>query len=458
MSSERNDRIEELLREEVARRGLGASIAFSFLSIMIFFYHFKTVHMTPYIRASALLMLIAAILRLRSSRSFISAPAESHWKLMQAAIWINSFSWAVIFGLAGYELQNEGLHFVVLVTMMAGALSGSLVTLSNSPTLYMPFMISCIVPLFANAFVSWWNRNNDAGIYLMISYAIFAIYQTMQFRKVREMQIEKLTTQVDLESSLRKLETSQDAFVKQTAKLFHASKLSALGEMAGGLSHEVNNSLMTIMGSIEQLDRYLQRDGVEAPEYRRKIQTSKDAIHQIKTVIDGLRFFSQQGDDAEKADRPLEEIIHRTLNFCNEMIKANNITMIVAPIPPVMVHCNPMQITQILFYVTKNAFDALEEVSDPMKRWIRISFVERDQEIEIRVMNGGPQMNPAVKSRLFQPFFTTKEVGKGTGLSLSISKGIAQANAGDIYLDDTSDCTTFALKIPSAPLAGGAHA
>ncbi|MFL5784913.1 MAG: ATP-binding protein, partial [Bacteriovoracaceae bacterium] len=59
---------------------------------------------------------------------------------------------------------------------------------------------------------------------------------------------------------------------------------------------------------------------------------------------------------------------------------------------------------------------------------------------------------------LFQPFFTTKEIGKGTGLSLSISRGIALAHNGDIYHDDNADCTTFALKIPAAPLAATAHA
>jgi signal transduction histidine kinase len=140
------------------------------------------------------------------------------------------------------------------------------------------------------------------------------------------------------------------------------------------------------------------------------------------------------------------------------MIKANEITMMVAPIPPLMVHCNPMQITQILFYLTKNAFDALEGVDDPMKRWIRISFAEKDNDVEIRVMNGGPRISPEIKSRLFQPFFTTKEVGKGTGLSLSISKGIALAHQGDIYLDDSTECTTFVLKIPAAPLVLNAHA
>lgn len=457
MPTNRKDRIERLLREEVARRSMGAAIAFTLLSLIVVVYHFSTNIMAPYVQGAGGLMFVSAIMRFLSAKKYLKTPTDRAWRLIEVSVWMNSLAWASVGGLASYELRNTGLDFAVLVTMVAGTVSGSLVTLSNSRTLYLPFLLACMLPLFTVAGFRWQTTGEAGHFYLMISYTVFMIYQYLQFRKVGDLQAERLGTQVDLESSLTELKNSQDAFVKQTAKLFHASKLSALGEMAGGLSHEVNNSLMTIMGSIDQLDRYLHRDGVETPEYRRKIQNSKDAIHQIKTVIDGLRFFSQQGDDAEKADRPLEEIIHRTLNFCNEMIKANEITMIVAPVPPIMVHCNPMQITQILFYVTKNAFDALEEVTDPMKRWIRISFVEKDHDVEIRVMNGGPQMDPDVKSRLFQPFFTTKEVGKGTGLSLSISKGIALANEGDIYLDDSADCTTFALKIPAAPLAA-AHA
>jgi C4-dicarboxylate-specific signal transduction histidine kinase len=269
--------------------------------------------------------------------------------------------------------------------------------------------------------------------------------------------IDRMGTQVELERSLAELKMSQDAFIKQTAQLFQASKISALGEMAGGLSHEVNNSLMTIMGSVQQLERYFLRDGINRPEYNRKVSHSNEAIGKIKTVIDGLSIFSQQAEESEKLDRPLEEIIFRTLNFINEMIKVNEITMIVAPIPHVMVRCNPIQITQILFYLVKNAFDALGGVDDPMKRWIRLSFVVKDYDVEIRVMNGGPQISHEVRAKLFQPFFTTKEIGKGTGLSLSISKGIALAHKGDIYLDEGPDYTTFALIIPSSPLVT-AHA
>lgn len=447
-------KIDHLLREDVAQRSLEAAAAFTFLSVLIFFYQFGHLKMAWVVQAASILMFLAAMVRYVSARAYLREPQIKHWRNIERSVWLNSLAWGTIGAVTAYELGNTGLNFAVLVTMIAGVISGSLVTLSNSKKLYLPFLFSCMTPIMANSVVAWIHSGDPAQIYLFFSYSIFTVYQLLQFRKIGTLQRERLGTQVDLEESLGELKNSQDAFVKQTAKLFHASKLSALGEMAGGLSHEVNNSLMTIMGSVQQLDRYFQRDGIQNPDYAKKIQTSQDAIHQIKTVIDGLRFFSQQADEGEMIDRPLEEIIQRTLNFCNEMIKANEITMIVAPIPAISVHCNPMQITQILFYLTKNAFDALEEVQDPMKRWIRISFVEKEHAVEIRVMNGGPQISPDVKSRLFQPFFTTKEIGKGTGLSLSISKGIALAHDGDIYLDDSTDCTTFALKIPSSPEIG----
>ncbi len=457
MPHQKEQKILALLREELAKRSISAAIAYITLALVIFFYHFKLTVTAPYIQAAAALMFLGAVSRLIISPIYVKRQEPKIWRLLQTTIWINSFSWAVVFSLASYELRNEGLHFAVLVTIMAACQSGSLVTLSNSKSLYLPFMIACLVPLMTTAAYEFFAFGAESGPYLFTCYAVFFVYQLFQFKTVRAIQIDRLGTQVDLENSLIELKISQDAFKEQTAQLFHASKISALGEMAGGLSHEVNNSLMTIMGSVQQLERYFQRDGLDNPDYNRKVSNSKEAIDRIKTVIDGLRFFSQQGEEAEKVDRPLEEIIHRTLNFIHEMIKVNEITMIVAPVPPIMVHCNPMQITQILFYLTKNAFDALEGVDDPMKRWIRISFVEKQQDVEIRVMNGGPQIKQDVKSKLFQPFFTTKDIGKGTGLSLSISKGIALAHKGDIYLDDGTDCTTFALKIPSSPLVT-AHA
>lgn len=451
MQSNRAEKVEHLLKEEVANRSLSAAIAFALLAVITFFYHFSVTRFAPFVQAATVVMFGSSILRYFAARSLLRRPDSSAWNAIRFSVWVNALAWATITGLCSFELRNKGMHFAVLVTLMTGVLSGSLVTLSGFRSLYHPFMACCMIPAMAIGLYQFFFWQESAGIYLFAAYTVFTVYQYLQFRKVHQIQVDRIHTQLNLEDSLEELKKGQDAFVKQTAKLFHASKLSALGDMAGGLSHEVNNSLMKIMGSVDSLERYLIRDGLHRPEYAQKIQNSKEAIRQIKTVIEGLRNFSQQSEEVEKVHRPLEEIIQRTLNFCNEMIKANEITMIVAPIPEVMVHCNPMQITQILFYLTKNAFDALEEVSDPMKRWIRISFIEKETDIEIRVMNGGPQISTEVRSRLFQPFFTTKEVGKGTGLSLSISRGIALAHQGEIYLDDNTDCTTFALKIPAAP-------
>lgn len=457
MDTQREQKINELLKEEVAKRAPAATVAFTLMSTLIFFYHFNTVVFVPGIRFGAVLIFISAFLRFFSARNFLVDREPRSWLGVKLGVWINALGWGIVIALAAFELRGQGLHFAVLITIMTGNLAGSLMTLSSFSYLYLPFLVSCITAAAGVALYQWIYLGIPSLMYLLFAYLVFTLYQLIQFKSVRALQIERLTGQLDLEKSLGELKESQEAFVKQTAKLFHVSKLSALGEMAGGLSHEVNNSLMRIQGAVDQLDRFFQRDGINRTEYFQKIESSREGIRKVKTVIEGLKYFAQEGDEAEKSDHPLQEIVDRTMNFTGELLRAHDIMLFVSPVPNLIVHCNPMQITQVLFYLVKNAYDALEGIDDPDRRWISLSFVEDAATVEIRVTNGGPGLLPDVKSRLFQPFFTTKEVGKGTGLSLSISRGIALAHRGDIYLDEEAAFTTFALKIPSAPVDTAKH-
>jgi len=142
----------------------------------------------------------------------------------------------------------------------------------------------------------------------------------------------------------------------------------------------------------------------------------------------------------------LKEVIERTLSYTHELLKAHEIKFSSSEIPDVKIHCHPFQITQILFNLTKNADEAM--MSLPVdERWLKYEFVAYPDHILIKVMNGGPQIPPEFHMRLFQPFFSTKEVNQGTGLSLSTSKGIAMDHKGDLYFEYNQN-TTFVLKLP----------
>ena len=240
---------------------------------------------------------------------------------------------------------------------------------------------------------------------------------------------------------------AQTALIEQTSQLIHASKISALGEMAGGLAHEINNSLMIILGSTQQIQREMGKTGELKPDVENKFRQSTASIMKIKSVIEGLKQFSLQMGPQPKEDIPLREIIERTMSYTAELLKAHQTKFIIENIPDVSIHCHPFQMTQVLFNLIKNADDAIVD-SPPEGHWVKILFSKEGENILMRVVNGGAIVLEENVQKLFQPFFTTKDVGQGTGLSLSISKGIARDHKGDLYFEKNR-YTTFVLKLPT---------
>lgn len=442
-------RIQHLLRAEVAEKGVVASIAFAFFGTIIFFYHFNSVHYTLPIKIASVLVILVSGFRFYLSREIEKKTGqENYWQKLRWAVWLNSIGWGVIFGFGSLELVAIGIDYAILILLLVSFVTSSLVTLAYDRWLFYPFQLLTLVPAAVVAFYHGMILGNPSYCILGVCFVFAVFYQIRQFRTFHDALLKRYKYQIELENSYQALKESQDALISQTVKLIHASKVSALGDMAGGLSHEVNNSLMVILGAIQQLERYIHTDYGRKPTYEEKISMARGAINKIKSVVDGLRFFSQQMDPAPKEETALEEIIQRTLNFCFEFIKAHAIRLEIDPIPAVHIFCQPIQITQILFNLLKNAFDAIEKASDEKNKWIRISFTLRSSEVDIIVSNGGPKISTSVASKIFQPFFTTKDVGKGTGLSLSISKGIARDHSGDLNLDEEQEFTTFVLTLP----------
>jgi signal transduction histidine kinase len=441
--------VKNLLRSEVAAKGIPAAMTFGIFAVVIFFYHFNVEHYLFWIRSSCVVVLISSILRFYFSKKMVQDNDQDDcWLHLRLTIWLTAVAWGIIFCLTTIELKTFGVDYAIMMLILSGFTSSSLATIAYDKMLFFPFQILLLVPVMV---VGAYHgvQTGEHGYYVMSLFLLVAmLYQLKQFGTFKDALIGQFTYRLELEGSYHALKESQDALIAQTVKLIQASKVSALGDMAGGLSHEVNNSLMVILGSIQQLERNIRSDHGKNPAYENKILMARNAINKIKSVVDGLKFFSQQMEKAPKENVSLEEIIQRTLNFCFEIIKANAIRLDVDKIPSVELNCQPIQITQICFNLLKNAFDALEKSTNPEHKWIRISFIPRLDELYVIVSNGGPKISDAAAAKVFQPFFTTKDVGKGTGLSLSISKGIAREHFGDLNLDEEKENTTFVLNLP----------
>lgn len=235
--------------------------------------------------------------------------------------------------------------------------------------------------------------------------------------------------------------------MKQMTQNEHMDRLKSLGEMGAGVAHEINNPLAIIKFNLERLQNLLAGAQVENQKIKDVLDRSFYAIDRVSKIVRGLLVFAKEGSQDDFSKHSLSSIVEDSLMLCKERIKSKNIELQVSSCPDLELICHPMQISQVLLNLLNNAIDSIHDTkSEERKIWI--DFAKDSRRLKIKVTNSGPTISPDLQNKIFQPFFTTKDVGQGTGLGLSISLGIAQRHDGALYLEKNSKLTCFVLELP----------
>ncbi|MFZ3066361.1 MAG: ATP-binding protein [Nitrospirota bacterium] len=220
-----------------------------------------------------------------------------------------------------------------------------------------------------------------------------------------------------------------------------SERLSAVGQLAAGMAHELNNALTPILAYSELLSQECQ--GIE----RDRADLVLKAALRAKHITDGLLRFSR-GVPSKRTVLDPNRIIKEARDIVRYRLETENIQVEVhleEELP--MILADVQQIQQVIINILNNAMDSLKSHPAPK---IRMRTYKNGSRVNMAIENNGPEIPEAIRQRLFDPFFTTKEVGKGTGLGLSVSYGIIIEHGGQIQVESSPERTAFILWFPEA--------
>jgi C4-dicarboxylate-specific signal transduction histidine kinase len=257
---------------------------------------------------------------------------------------------------------------------------------------------------------------------------------------------ERYLLERSLHISSQEMQERWQLIEQERAKTAHSGKMASLGEMAGGIAHEINNPLAVIKTLAGQASEVLNDENSDKALVLGALKKIEGTVDRIAKIVHGLRTFSRDSSADPFVSSSLASIIEDTLVFCLERFRQHQVRLLYTPVDPALhIDCRPMQISQVLLNILNNAHDAIAEKEE---KWIQLEIQDGESEIQIWVTDCGHGIAPEIQQKIFQPFFTTKTLGKGTGLGLSLALGILTAHGGALRVDPNCANTRFVIALP----------
>jgi signal transduction histidine kinase len=229
----------------------------------------------------------------------------------------------------------------------------------------------------------------------------------------------------------------------------HSEKMAALGRLAAGAAHEINNPLAAIVGNAELLIR---REAL-TPSAQQRAERILQASYRVARIVRQLLAFVR-AQPFEFNPTDVTVVLREAVAARSQDLEVEGVRVVdeLGDLPAVP--ADAPQLEQAFANVLDNALDALRERAAEHPRTIRLRSGVTADTIQLRIENSGPPIPDAVLPSIFDPFFTTKEVGRGAGLGLSVCEGIVTAHGGRIRAENLPDGLAMVVELPRTRPAG----
>lgn len=244
------------------------------------------------------------------------------------------------------------------------------------------------------------------------------------------------------------LKDKQKELDSSRAKSFNHQRLVSLGELSTSIAHEINNPLAILHMNNRILEKTLNSAKVMSPKIQGIIDEEKDTINRINSLIVSIKNLARNGEGEKFTKVTLKTVLEDVLPVLQISLKSKNIEIrydLALESFNMPIECMHSLFGQVFINLFNNAIYAIKNLDE---KWIEVEARSNGEMMEISVTDSGKGIPPEISEKIFIPFYTTKDIGEGTGLGLSTVLKIVESHSGKIYLDCDSRHTKFVILIP----------
>jgi PAS domain S-box-containing protein len=230
------------------------------------------------------------------------------------------------------------------------------------------------------------------------------------------------------------------------ANLISNARNVAVGDLASGVAHEINNPLTIIVGRASELKKLLTLDSEQMDKAKDLVDKIQSTAIRISQIVLSLKALAKKEPSGTMIRHLISPMVTELKDLASARFRSHEVTLEFGDLRAnAEIEMNPTLISQVVLNLMNNAFDAVQTQKE---KWVKVDFTEDNDSIYVSITDSGSGIPIKNRGRIFDAFFTTKEPGKGTGLGLSLASSIAAHHHGSLRLDTLHPRTRFVLQLP----------